>query len=148
MTQKSVVKSGRCFEGPIYVLGPCYDAHTPGLMSHLLWAASRVRYQGLQNLLSQEDAVIHCMSKAVSYGFICCNLLKIKDKRIMPFVTFKHCQEHLNINWNLITNHNNLCNLNPISLHLYFELIFSGYFALLMPSSLLVLNTSDTLQHK
>lgn len=47
----------------------------------------------------------------------------------MPFVTYKNCQEDLNINWNLITNHNNLCNLNAISVHLYFELICSGYFA-------------------
>lgn len=66
----------------------------------------------------------------------------------MPFVTYKNCQEDLNINWNLITNHHNLCNLNAISVHLYFKLICSGYFAPLMPSSLLILNTSDTLLHK
>lgn len=66
----------------------------------------------------------------------------------MPFVTCKPHQEDLNINWNLINNCNDLCNLNAISFHLYFELICSGRFLLLMPSSLLVLNTYDTLLHK
>lgn len=66
----------------------------------------------------------------------------------MPFLTFKHCPEDFNINWNLISNHNDLCNLNTISVHLYFELICLGYFALFMPSFLFILNTFDTLLNK
>lgn len=126
MTQKWVVKARRCLQGPIYVLKYVI------MLIFQVWChiccELPLESGAMACKTCHEGAVAHCMSKAVSCCFICCNLLKIKDKRTMPFVTFKHCQEDLNINLNLITNHNDLCNLNAISVHLYFEIIYSGCF--------------------
>lgn len=100
--QKSVLKAGWFFQDPIDVLGRAM------MLTLQVWC--HMSYQwGQPPWLAEPAQSWRCSSSLCVQGsqllLICCNRLKIKDKRTMPFVTFKHCQEDLNINWNLITNH-------------------------------------------